>query len=106
MKKLLTALFFTFSLCGAEAQVIHNDVFWDTADGTPIYSQGGGVFRFIDPETNEMAYFWYGSHFYEAEQYRKDPSVTLEISLRTHFRWKGKGGIPCRWKTACSVSRR
>lgn len=25
-----------------------------------------------------MVYFWYGSHFYEAEAYRKDPSVTID----------------------------
>lgn len=77
MKKLLTYLLILFA-SKAAAQVIHNDVFWDTADGTPIYSQGGGIFKFIDPETNQMAYFWYGSHFYEAEKYRQDPSVTID----------------------------
>ena len=30
---------------------IKNDVFWNTKDGKPIYSQGGGVFRFADPTT-------------------------------------------------------
>ncbi len=70
---------FLFALGGkAQGGLIRNDVFWDTQDGTPIYSQGGGIFKFTDPETHAPAYFWYGSHFREAEQYRKDPSVTLE----------------------------
>lgn len=78
MKKLLAILFIlTYSL-NTSAQVIHNDVFWDTADGTPIYSQGGGIFKFPDPETGKMAYFWYGSHFYEAEKYRQDPSENID----------------------------
>lgn len=63
---------------GMLAQTIHNDVFWNTADGMPLYSQGGGIFRFPDAETGQDAYFWYGAHFREAEQYRQDPSVTLE----------------------------
>ncbi len=60
------------------AQTIQNDVFWNTIDSTSIYSQGGGIFKFIDPETKEMAYFWYGSHFKEAELYRSDPSITYD----------------------------
>ena len=60
----------------AQAQTIRNDEFWNTAAGTPLYSQGGGIFRFTDPETGEAAYYWYGSHFREAELYRQDPSVT------------------------------
>ncbi|MBQ0020540.1 MAG: family 43 glycosylhydrolase [Bacteroidales bacterium] len=66
------------TVLGMQAQTIHNDVFWDTSDGTPLYSQGGGIFKFPEPETGRMAYYWYGSHFKEAEQYRQDPSVTLE----------------------------
>ena len=27
------------------AQTIKNDVFWNTADGKPLYSQGGGIFK-------------------------------------------------------------
>jgi len=58
--------------------VIHNDTFWDTQEGTPIYSQGGGIFRFTDPTTGQPAWFWYGAHYREAELYRQDPSVTFE----------------------------
>ncbi|MCV9387357.1 family 43 glycosylhydrolase [Reichenbachiella ulvae] len=55
---------------------IKNDSFWDTKDGQPIYSQGGGIFRFAHPETGEEKYFWYGVHYKQAEMYREDPSVT------------------------------
>jgi len=52
---------------------ITNDIFWDTGDGQPIYSQGGGVFRFTDPRTGREKYYWYGVHYKEAELYRADP---------------------------------
>lgn len=55
---------------------IKNDVFWDTKDGKPIYSQGGGIFRFKDPKTNTEKFYWYGVEYEEAVKYRKDPSVT------------------------------
>ncbi|HRZ98361.1 MAG TPA: family 43 glycosylhydrolase, partial [Paludibacter sp.] len=55
---------------------IKNNVFWNTADGKPIYSQGGGIFRFADPLTEVKKYYWYGVHYLEAESYRNDPSFT------------------------------
>lgn len=55
---------------------IKNDVFWNTADGKPIYSQGGGIFCFADPLTGVKKYYWYGVHYLEAESYRNDPTVT------------------------------
>ncbi len=55
---------------------IKNDVFWNTKDGKPIYSQGGGIFRFADPLTGLKKYYWYGVHYAEADSYRNDPSVT------------------------------
>lgn len=55
---------------------IKNDVFWDTADGKPIYSQGGGIFKFKDPKSGKEKYYWYGVQYEEAVRYRKDPSVT------------------------------
>jgi len=60
----------------AQYQNIKNDIFWNTKDGLPIYSQGGGVFKFPDPISNKMKYYWYGAHYKEAETYRNDPSVT------------------------------
>lgn len=60
---------------------IRNDIFWDTADGQPIYSQGGGVFRFTDPQTGRDRYYWYGARYKGAEEYRADPSVTVEDAV-------------------------
>ncbi|AXP80146.1 Glycosyl hydrolases family 43 [Mariniflexile rhizosphaerae] len=55
---------------------IKNDRFWDTKSGEPIYSQGGGIFKFVDSNTNLEKYYWYGVHYKEAELYRNDPSIT------------------------------
>lgn len=52
---------------------IQNDCFWNTVEGRPIYSQGGGIFRFNDPDTGQPTYYWYGNHYREAEQYRENP---------------------------------
>lgn len=60
----------------AQSNNIRNDSFWDTKNGKPIYSQGGGIFKFPDPETGEEKYFWYGVYYKQAEMYREDPSVT------------------------------
>ncbi len=55
---------------------IKNDLFWNTKDGKPINSQGGGIFKFKDAAGKEK-YYWYGVHYKEADIYRIDPSVTL-----------------------------
>ena len=57
----------------AQYKNIKNDVFWDTKEGLPVYSQGGGVFRFKDPKTGIDKYYWYGVHYEEAEKYRNEP---------------------------------
>lgn len=57
---------------------IENDRFWTAADSVPIYSQGGGIFRFADPATGQQRYYWYGVRYEQAEQYRLDPSLTPE----------------------------
>lgn len=61
----------------AQSLNIKNDVFWNTKDGQPLNSQGGGIFRFADPVTGVKKYYWYGVHYKEADTYRNDPSVTL-----------------------------
>lgn len=61
-------------------QNIKNDRFWQTTDAKPINSQGGGIFRFPDPATGELKYYWYGVHYKEADAYRINPSVTLSTS--------------------------
>ncbi|HKT04988.1 MAG TPA: family 43 glycosylhydrolase [Rugosimonospora sp.] len=49
-------------------ETITNDSFWTDINGNPIYSQGGGVFRFGD------TYYWYGVHYVGAEDYRANPT--------------------------------
>lgn len=81
MKQFLTAILFVLMICmsnqvHAQFLNIKNDVFWNTKDGKPIYSQGGGIFKFNDAN-GKQKYYWYGVHYKEAETYRNDPSVTL-----------------------------
>ena len=64
------------SKANAQTQNIKNDVFWNTKDRLPIYSQGGGIFKFTDTVSGKMKYYWYGVHYKEAAIYRNDPSVT------------------------------
>ncbi|WP_116127898.1 family 43 glycosylhydrolase [Lewinella sp. IMCC34183] len=81
LRQLLLAICATgFILSSATAQYapIRNDTFWDTESGEPLYSQGGGIFKFPDPETGEEKYYWYGVHYKQAELYREDPSVTQD----------------------------
>lgn len=88
MKKLFLLTTFTLLvvICArAQSSVITNDVFWNTADGQPIYSQGGGIFRFPDPETGEEHYYWYGVHYKEAETYRESPTGKLNGGDYTTF---------------------
>ena len=59
-----------------DGKKITNDVFWNTAEGMPLYSQGGGIFRYPDPDTGRLRYYWYGVRYAEAVCYREDPSVT------------------------------
>ncbi len=61
----------------AQSLNIKNDIFWYTKDGSPINSQGGGIFRFADAVTGVEKYYWYGVYYEEADTYRNDPSVTL-----------------------------
>ncbi|QJD94984.1 family 43 glycosylhydrolase [Mucilaginibacter robiniae] len=70
-------------MVSAQTANIQNDVFWNTTDGRPIYSQGGGIFRFNDPASGAKKYYWYGVHYKEADAYRKDPSVTQKTSRFT-----------------------
>lgn len=66
----------SFYTAKAQELNIKNDVFWYTKKGLPINSQGGGIFKFIDPITGEKKYYWYGVHYKEADIYRNNPSVT------------------------------
>ena len=77
---LFALLLFTTCVSAQQQATIHNDVFWNTVDGKPIYSQGGGIFKFKDTKTGESKYYWYGVHYKGAETYRNDPSVTQKGS--------------------------
>ncbi|MEO5910396.1 MAG: family 43 glycosylhydrolase [Pelobium sp.] len=68
------------NLVEAQSLNITNDTFWNTQDGQPIYSQGGGIFKFQDPITKTEKYYWYGVHYKQADAYRADPSVTQQGS--------------------------
>ena len=86
----------------AQSHNIKNDTFWNTADGEPLYSQGGGIFRFTDPKTGVEKYYWYGAQYEESELYRHDPSVTqpndnfVSVTCYTStdlVNWKSEGDV-------------
>ncbi|HRG25443.1 MAG TPA: family 43 glycosylhydrolase, partial [Chitinophagaceae bacterium] len=77
---LLLIAVFSFIHLSAQSSLIQNDTFWFTKEGQPIYSQGGGIFRFKDPASAVEKYYWYGVRYREAETYRLNPSVTLPTS--------------------------
>lgn len=99
---LIVAIFWICSPASLPAQMqnIKNNRFWDTVDGQPIFSQGGGIFRFVDPKSGTEKYFWYGVEYREAALYRNDPSVTqtkdffLGVTCYTStdlVNWKSEG---------------
>ena len=110
----------TLALCGSAADAqshnIKNDSFWDTVDGEPIYSQGGGIFQFEDPETGEERYYWYGVHYELSERYRQDPSETFNrgtgfkavtcYSSTDLVNWKSEGDALTREGTSPDGRRR
>jgi hypothetical protein len=50
------------------AAIISNDTFWKDTSGNPIYSQGGGVFKF------GSKYYWYGVKYNGAVTYYNSPT--------------------------------
>jgi hypothetical protein len=81
----------------AEAgNTIVNDSFWKDDQGTPIYSQGGGVYKF------GSTWYWYGVHYAGAETYAATPgkpntdwrfvSVTC-YSSKDLVNWKFEGDV-------------
>jgi hypothetical protein len=74
---ILLQLWCTTNPVHAQSLNIKNDVFWNTKDKRPIYSQGGGIFKFVDAVTGIEKYYWYGVNYEEAETYRNNPAVTL-----------------------------
>ncbi len=60
---------------------IRNDAFRHTTDGSPLFSHGGGIFRFKDPDTGTDKYYWYGVRYRGSKEYMADPSVTVEHAV-------------------------
>ncbi|THV36464.1 family 43 glycosylhydrolase [Glycomyces buryatensis] len=60
-------------------ETITNNTFWRDTAGNPIYSQGGGVFKFGD------TYYWYGVHYRGAESYLANPTQKYDnqVSFRS-----------------------
>ncbi len=80
MRKLLLLLACVGSLAffaDAERRTITNDAFFIAADSTPIFSQGGGIFRFPGPDGRER-FYWYGVQYAEAPKYLADPSTIYD----------------------------
>ncbi|MXN93098.1 family 43 glycosylhydrolase [Flavobacterium sp. Sd200] len=75
--KIFSSIFLICVVSTICAQNIKNDIFWNTVDGDPIYSQGGGIFSFPDSK-GVIKYYWYGVNYEEAEIYRNAPQVTLK----------------------------
>ncbi|WP_447008055.1 carbohydrate-binding protein [Saccharothrix isguenensis] len=81
-------------------QTITNNTFWNDTSGNPIYSQGGGVFKFGD------TYYWYGVHYLGAESYRANPTrkydnevsfVSIPVySSRDLVNWKFENRVATR----------
>ncbi len=58
-------------------QPITNNTFWHDTAGNPIYSQGGGIFRFGD------TYYWYGVRYANADDYHANPSRTYPSTFQS-----------------------
>ncbi len=56
------------TLAPAHAAVITNDTFWKDTSGNPLYSQGGGIFKF------GSKYYWYGVKYNGAVTYYNAPT--------------------------------
>jgi hypothetical protein len=76
---------------------IRNNTFWHDTDGNPIFSQGGGIFRFGD------TYYWYGVEYVGAEKYYNSPTRTYDsdatfVAIKAYssqdlVNWKFEGDI-------------
>ncbi|WP_205943792.1 family 43 glycosylhydrolase [Pedobacter aquae] len=73
---ILFSIFFTQQSL-AQKLNIKNNIFWNTQEGKPIYSQGGGIFTFKDPKTGQEKYYWYGVHYKGGQEYRDSPNKTI-----------------------------
>jgi hypothetical protein len=56
----------------AAPATLQNDVFWKDTQGNPIYSQGGGVFKFGN------TWYWYGVRYTGAATYFANPTNKVD----------------------------
>lgn len=86
----------------AQTKNIKNDIFWNTVHGQPVYSQGGGIFKFKDESTGVNKYYWYGVQYEEADIYRNNPTITQPkatfksvtcYSSTDLVNWKSEGDV-------------
>jgi hypothetical protein len=69
----ITVLAFSFGTLtvSAASTTINNDTFFKDTSGNPIYSQGGGIFKF------GSTYYWYGVRYTEAATYYNNPTKKI-----------------------------
>ncbi len=67
------------ALEGTGLGTITNNRFWHDTAGDPIFSQGGGIFRFGD------RYYWYGVEYTGSQRYYDDPSRTYTRTGEVDF---------------------
>jgi len=93
---MLAAVLLVALISWASPQTIRNDQFWKDTSGNPIYSQGGGVFRF------GSTWYWYGVHYAGAETYAASPtklnSDTRFVAVSCYsstdlVNWKFEGNV-------------
>lgn len=66
-------------LSDGDLQTIQNNRFWLDTAGDPIFSQGGGIFRFGD------RYYWYGVEYSGSQQYYDSPTRTYTRAGEVDF---------------------
>lgn len=62
-----------------QLETIENNRFWHDTAGDPIFSQGGGIFRFGD------RYYWYGVEYTGSQLYYDNPSRTYTRAGEVDF---------------------
>ncbi len=102
-----------------DKQLITNDRFYTDTDGNPLYSQGGGIFKF----PNDDKYYWYGVRYKESVSYAADPSESRNVEHPAFeaytcytsddlVNWKYEGDVAtletlgqswCGWAGRCGV---
>jgi hypothetical protein len=70
--------------------LVHNDTFWKDTDGTPIYSQGGGILQVGD------TYYWYGVKYNGAVSFVANQKKNSDTSFNAVTAYSSKDLVT--WK--------